>query len=293
MVGRRLHAGEFAKTLMDMNPIRPGPDWHERESSSLICLDLLLNQRVGVERATAVAVALHDHFARPLGNSSRLVSEATNWPYSQVSLRIPARSVFKVAEAHLDKQHWERIRMSELPSAAVGALASLERYYNRCNDFFDVVRRVNLRADQIRSLTVEMVRAIAWIKLPEGNLRQQLSSAAAMLEMCDLDGGATAALRKELKGLPRVGDELADTFLVYLFKRPALIIDEYLRRIASRHFVIEKHSCPSNRIRDLLLPSIHSQDNAHRLHARLNEIGMLFCHASQPDCHHCPLGKPI
>ena len=62
----------------------------------MICLDLLLNQRVGVERASAVACAVHDHFRRPLASCEQVLADVCLWPYTGIKLRSPAKSLLNV-----------------------------------------------------------------------------------------------------------------------------------------------------------------------------------------------------
>ena len=71
---------EFLSFLFALPSLREGQDFFEGESSSLICLEALLNQQVGVERASAAALAVHYHFARPVAGLDRVLSEATAWP---------------------------------------------------------------------------------------------------------------------------------------------------------------------------------------------------------------------
>lgn len=295
MIGEnKLTAEEFVNVLIEMGSIREGPDWYVKESSSLICLELVLNQRVGVERATAAAVALHDHFIRPFHNSDRTVSDVTNWPYLNTCLRRPARSLARTVNDYFKSNHngyYESARISELPSSIVGALASRERYYNRCNGFFDMIRAMEISSEQISSLTPDLVYKITKIKLPMPNIQQQIYSAARILELKAAPCLLTAEIRRELIKLPRIGHETADSLLVFLFKKPAIIIDEYLRRVSFRHLLIDNQSCSRVKINSLLGTYIHSHTDSFAIHARLNEIGVLFCLATQPRCMACPLGR--
>src|SRR5262245_1635809 len=87
---RRTSMSEFLNYLLAMVPVRDGVDFFAGESASLLCLELLLNQRVGVERASAAALALHYHYGKPIPGLDVAVSEATAWPYRNCALRRPA-----------------------------------------------------------------------------------------------------------------------------------------------------------------------------------------------------------
>jgi endonuclease-3 related protein len=55
----------------------------------------------------------------------------------------------------------------------------------------------------------------------------------------DLAGVPTAALRQRLLNLPGVGPETADAILLYALGHAVPVADEYLRRIAERHGLLE------------------------------------------------------
>ena len=78
-------------TLIALPSLRPGDDFFDCESPSLIALETLLNQRVGIERATAAALAVHFHLAPPATGLALDVTQGTGWPYTGLHLRTPAR----------------------------------------------------------------------------------------------------------------------------------------------------------------------------------------------------------
>ena len=239
-----------------------------------MCLEMLLNQRVGVERATSAALAIHYHFGKPIQRLEGNVSQVTNWPYNERRLRSPAKHLHHLISRHLANfQDSDKARVSELPDSVVGALASLERYYNRSNTFFDPLRRVELDPKIIRNITLDQFLKITELNFPQENLRKQLASATSILEM---KRASLKPSRTDLKALERVGDEAADTLLVYLFKERALIVDEYLRRILYRHFFIERPNSSRRTIERAIGSLIKTNEDAHRLHARFNEASVLL-----------------
>ncbi len=273
--------------MLALPSLREGQDFFEGESSSLICLEVLLNQQVGVERATAAALAVHHHYARPVTGLDRELGEATAWPYAEVPLRRPARSVQRLIEQALAAfPDARRVRISELPDAVVGALASLERYYNRRNAFFAPLRRVEVSPEAVRGLTAERFREITGMNFPAANLVKQLASAATLLEM---KRAALPRTRADLQALDRIGEETADTLLVYAFQQPALIVDDYLKRVLYRHFFLDTPRPTRRAVAKLLSGLVQTHNEAHQLHARMNEVGVLFCYAENPDCARCPL----
>jgi len=279
---------DFLNYTFTLPPLRQGIDFFEGESASLLCMDLLLNQRVGVERATAAALAIHYHFGKPIAGLEGKIIEVTKWPYAGIKIRAPGRHLCNLVSGHLQNRDPVKISLSQLPDSAVGALGSLERYYNRSNLFFAPLRRIELAPETIRAITIDKFREITELNFPQKNLPKQLSAVATLLEMKKVPSRPS---RAALKAQERIGDEAADTLLVYLFKERALIVDEYLRRILYRHFFIDSPKKSTQAIEQLLGPFVKTYDEAHKLHARINEVGELYCLAKEPNCGNCPFNR--
>lgn len=274
------------RELYRLPPLRPGDDFSAGESPSVVILEMLLNQKVGIERATAAAYAVHLALGTPAG-LDRPIPQATAWPYPGQRLRPPARALANIVQAHLDADPAALgIPISGLPAAVAGSLASLERYHNRQSRFFDPVRQVRLTAAQVAALTPARVVSDTGQNYNPERLSARLTSAAALLRL--LEAGAPVT-RRQLTELDFVGDETADTLLVYIFGQPALIIDDYLKRLLHRHHALPQERATRAgvlRLFDGRMP--RTQDEAHRLHARVNEIAVDHC-KDRADCEQCPL----
>ena len=109
----------------------------------------------------------------------------------------------------------------------------------------------NLRAagaftvDGLRLLPLEELRRCIQ---PSGFFTRKAPALKAFVAMLDEEFGGslealaatpTAALRQRLLALPGVGPETADAILLYALNHPVPVTDEYLRRIAERHKLIE------------------------------------------------------
>lgn len=66
----------------------------------------------------------------------------------------------------------------------------------------------------------------AFLEAKHGGDMERLRQAAAQDQ---------ARVREELLALPGVGDETADAILLYALGAPAMVVDEYLRRVTVRH----------------------------------------------------------
>ena len=109
----------------------------------------------------------------------------------------------------------------------------------------------NLRA--AGALTVDGLRKVPFAKLrrliqPSGFFTRKAPALKAFVAMLDKEFGGsletlaaqpTAALRQRLLDLPGVGPETADAILLYALGAAVPVADEYLRRVAARHHLLE------------------------------------------------------
>lgn len=102
------------------------------------------------------------------------------------------------------------------------------------------------------ALSVEGLRGIGEEELrslirPSGFMQRKAAALKAFVGFLDAEFGGemealqaaarldAAATRKRLLALPGVGPETADAILLYALGAPAMVVDEYLRRVAVRH----------------------------------------------------------
>ena len=100
---------------------------------------------------------------------------------------------------------------------------------------------------------------------------------------------STDRLREILLGLKGIGEETADTILLYAFDRPVVIVDEYLRRLTHR---LDSSPSPSligdAVLRRLVLDEIRDSGRLNELHALVVEQGKRRC-TRNPHCAACAL----
>src|SRR5262249_33235877 len=103
------------------------------------------------------------------------------------------------------------------------------------------------------AMNIEGLRALSLEKLtelirPSGFYTRKAPALKAFVSMLDDEFGGsldrlgatpTGPLRDRLLALPGVGRETADAILLYALKHPIPVADEYLRRIAARHELID------------------------------------------------------
>jgi endonuclease-3 related protein len=168
----------------------------------------------------------------------------------------------------------------------------------------------NLRAagaftlDGLRRLTLDELQAAI---RPSGFYTRKAPALKAFVAMVDAEFGGsletlaaaeTGVLRTRLLALPGVGQETADAILLYALGHAVPVADEYLRRIAERHALVE---ADGGRIRYEALAGLtrdaFAGDPNEQLAMRYNEfhaltvaVGKAHC-GRAARCEGCPLEK--
>lgn len=182
----------------------------------------------------------------------------------------------------------------------------LGAYLTQATAWRSVERSIaNLR--QANMLTVEGVRGIAEERLrelirPSGFVVRKAASIKTFVRFLDehYDGSleqmakqSTADLRAQLLALPGVGPETADAILLYALGHPIFVVDEYLRRVATRHELVTANAryAELQALGDAAIASGSREEtarHANELHALIVEVGKRHC-GTTPRCDGCPL----
>lgn len=95
-------------------------------------------------------------------------------------------------------------------------------------------------------------------------------------------------LREKLLGVMGIGEETADSILLYAANKPIFVVDLYTRRILQRHNIID--GAPSYReIQELFMTNLPNTIRLfNQYHALLVNTGKYFCRKT-PRCKGCPL----
>lgn len=135
---------------------------------------------------------------------------------------------------------------------------------------------------------------------PSGFFRQKAERlktfSSFLIEEC---GGDIAKLRRKNKDLLRarlmsikgVGEETADSILLYALKKPVFVVDAYTKRVFSRHSI-----CPEiikySELQGLLHENFPMEiEKLNRYHSYIVETAKRFCKRTGPRCEECPLNK--
>jgi endonuclease III related protein len=158
-----------------------------------------------------------------------------------------------------------------------------------------------LSIDGVRGLTGERLRELI---RPSGYMVRKSAAIRAFVDWLDHNyGGSLETLaaappdetRHQLLALPGVGPETADAILLYALGHPAMVVDEYLRRIVTRHQLLqEKAKYPE--IQALAVEALKDNppeslaQHYNEFHALVVMVGKTHC-GPTPKCERCPLAS--
>lgn len=165
----------------------------------------------------------------------------------------------------------------------------------------------NLRADGL--LTVEGIRAVTGENLreairPSGFIVRKARCILAFVHLLDerhagsleqMSRQTTEIVRGQLLALSGIGPETADAILLYALGHPIFVVDEYFRRVATRHELVDPNARypEMQRLGDLAIASATAEESAchaNELHALIVEVGKRHC-GPAPRCEGCPLQR--
>jgi endonuclease-3 related protein len=215
------------------------------------------------------------------------------------------RNMYDALESAYGPQHWwpAETRFEVILGA-----------YLTQNTSWKAVERSLANLRQAGALTLDGLRAIAIDDLktlirPSGFHTRKGPALKAFVAMLDaefagsldrLAATSTATLRPRLLALPGVGQETADAILLYALNHPVPVADEYLRRIAVRHGLLDGASGRGDyeRLVDLTRKAFADDPRAHRtrlfneMHALTVAVGKAHC-GRAPVCDGCPLAGDL
>jgi endonuclease-3 related protein len=100
------------------------------------------------------------------------------------------------------------------------------------------------------------------------------------------------ALREELLSIYGIGEETADSILLYAAQKPIFVVDTYTRRIFSRLGQVDpdiKYEALQKFFMENIPPDIALYNEYHAL---IDAVGSHYCAVKKPLCRECPL-KPL
>ncbi len=99
-------------------------------------------------------------------------------------------------------------------------------------------------------------------------------------------------LRAKLLAVKGIGEETADSILLYAGEKPIFVVDAYTRRVLQRHDII-RSDATYKEIQNLFMTRLpHNVPLYNQYHALFVNTGKYFC-SRKPRCESCPLQSPV
>lgn len=163
-----------------------------------------------------------------------------------------------------------------------------------------------LNIEGLRTIPDEELRGLI---RPSGFITRKALALKAFVAMLDAEFGGsierlaaapTDEVRHRLLALPGVGEETADAILLYALGHAVPVADEYLRRIAERHRLVESGAARMKYQTLVDLTRCAFKDGSAEMQAKLfNEfhaltvaVGKAHC-GRTPRCEGCPLAYDL
>lgn len=222
------------------------------------------------------------------------------------------RTLFQNLAAHYGPQHWWP---SQSPlETIIGACLTQGTAWTAVERSLANLRQRNLlHFEALRTLPIEELRELI---RPSGFMQRKAATLHALLDLIHTEyngsiknfaGTPLPAARAQLLAIPGIGPETADAILLYALHQPAMVVDEYLRRVALRHGLAPS-SARYTDLQQLALAAFADEqdpaalaDHCNEFHALIVQIGKDHCRRT-PNCAQCPLradldthlhGKPL
>lgn len=137
----------------------------------------------------------------------------------------------------------------------------------------------------------QIIRPAGYYRVKAGRIKNLLDFLRQEADY-DLDRLAREpvdALRSRLLGVNGIGQETADSILLYALKQPVFVVDAYTARIMHRHSLVPE-DVGYNELQELFTANL-PQDVAlyNEYHALFVRVGKGWCKKSKPSCSGCPL----
>ncbi len=136
-----------------------------------------------------------------------------------------------------------------------------------------------------------LIRSAGYYNIKAARLKSFLkfffeNHAAEIKSMAKTD---LTVLRKQLLAVNGIGQETADSILLYALNKPIFVVDAYTKRIFSRHGLI-KEETEYLQVQDIFMRNLKKDAKLfNEYHALLVKLAKDYCHKQNPKCEICPL----
>ncbi|MCL7489092.1 MAG: endonuclease III domain-containing protein [Desulfobulbaceae bacterium] len=178
----------------------------------------------------------------------------------------------------------------------VGAVLTQNTNWSNVEKAIDNLKRAGVmsfeRLSQLPvALLAEYIRPAGYYNIKAGRLRNLFSMIRQQYggSLDQLLEEETETLRQALLSVKGIGQETADSILLYAAGRPVFVVDAYTYRILLRHDLIPE-DFGYGEIQELFMDNLSSDAGLfNEYHALLVCAGKDFCKKTSPKCADCPL----
>ncbi len=191
-------------------------------------------------------------------------------------------------------QHWWPAQTRF--ECAVGAILTQNTSWKNAEKAISALRENSLlSARRLRSISAEhlsiLIRPCGYHNLKAERLRNFVEFLFAHYggNMKNMIGEDKNILRKKLISVNGIGEETADSILLYALGKPVFVVDAYSRRILYRHHLIPQ-SADYAQVQELFTESLREDTEIFgEYHALIVKTGKLHCRKKKAECDDCPL----
>lgn len=194
---------------------------------------------------------------------------------------------------HFGPRHWWP---ADSPfEVIVGAILTQNTSWSNVEKAINSLKGANLLAPKLmyatdESTLAETIRPSGYYRLKANRLKNFLTFLFEKYRgsLVEMFSEGMEALREQLLSIKGIGPETADSILLYAGEKPVFVVDNYTKRIFSRHNFIS-HDATYQETQNYFMSRLHHQVRLfNEYHAQIVKLGHLFCKPT-PVCAGCPL----
>ncbi|MEI7589735.1 MAG: endonuclease III domain-containing protein [Deltaproteobacteria bacterium] len=209
-------------------------------------------------------------------------------------LRENILSIYALLNKHFGNLHWWP---AETPfEVIVGAILTQNTAWTNVETAINNLKVAGLMSPhQLRQANDSFIESLI---TPSGYYRQKTKKLKAFLKyLCEQHQGnvdtmiamPTNVLRNDLLSIWGIGQETADSIILYALQKPLFVVDAYTKRILLRHQMCSDNADYGDIQRMFMLRLQPNVKMFQQYHALLVNTGKLFCKKTIPSCTICPL----
>ena len=201
--------------------------------------------------------------------------------------------IYKALRKHFGHRHWWP---GETPfEVIVGAVLTQNTAWKNVEKAVENLKKANVL--NLQALHQISDKKLSELIRPAGYFNVKTKRLKNMIEFLRLRYGGrldkmfkekTQSLREELLAVNGVGEETADSILLYAGNKPVFVVDAYTKRVFERHRYL-KGGETYEEVQKTFMKHLPQKTGLYNdYHAQIVEVGKEFCR-KVPRCNACPL----